>query len=184
MIKRVEGKIREKKQIAGKTIHFSTDPGMGSKEIVSLYRSRCKVEATFKLEKDPDGVPFRPMHCWTDSKIRVHGFICVLALLIWGVMQYRLRQVGLRMSDLVLRKELEDMKEVTMLYSPSRVAKVISDNSTVQKEFASHLGLYRYFPKGYKCLKIGLTIQTTIPSNSDGMVIPLVQNFLLAKVKF
>ena len=140
-------KIREKKLIAGKTIHFSTDPGMGTREIISLYRSRSKVEATFHLEKDRQGVPFRPMHCWTDSKIRLHAFTCILGLLIWRVMQYRLRQVGLRMSDSVLRKELADLKEVIMLYSPGRVVRKISDCSTVQKELISHLGLHRYFPK-------------------------------------
>jgi transposase len=30
--------------------------------------------------KDPHVVSFGPMHHWTDSKIRVHVFYCVLAL--------------------------------------------------------------------------------------------------------
>jgi len=141
-------KIREKKLAAGKTILFSTDPGMRSRELVTLYRSRGKVEATFRLAKDPHGVPFRPMHCWTDSKIRVYAFICVLALLIWRVMQYKLRQVGLKMSDGVLRKELEDLKEIVLMYSPGRVVRKISELSTVQKELVAALGLHRYFPKG------------------------------------
>lgn len=147
-ITRHEEKIREKKQIAGKSLYFSTNPAQGTTEIVSLYRSRSKVEETFKLEKDPEGVPFRPMHCWTDSKIRVHAFICVLGLLIWRVMQHKIRGAGLRMSDGVLRKELKDLEEVILMYSPSRVARKISDSSTVQKELVSHLGLSRYFPKG------------------------------------
>lgn len=147
-IRRDAQKIREKRLAAGKTILFSTDPGMASRELVTLYRSRGKVEATFRLAKDPHGVPFRPIHCWSDSKIRVYAFICVLALLIWRVMQYKLRQVGLKMSDGVLRKELEDLKEVVLMYSPGRVVRKISELSTVQRELVATLGLHRYFPKG------------------------------------
>lgn len=147
-IRRVAKIIREKKQAAGKTIHFSTDPGMRSQEIISLYRSRDKVEKTFRLEKDPKGIPFRPIYCWTDSKIRVYAFVCVLALLIWRIMQYKLRQVGLKMSDGVLRKELEDVKEAVLMYSTNRVVRKIVEHSTVQKEIIAVLGLHRYFPKG------------------------------------
>jgi len=147
-IRQVVQKIREKKEAAGKTIHFSTEPGMRSEEIISLYRSRDKVEKTFRLEKDPKGIPFRPIYCWTDSKIRVYAFICVLALLIWRVMQYKLRQVGLKMSDGVLRKELEDIKEAVVMYSPNRVVRKIAEHSMVQKEIIGVLGLHRYFPKG------------------------------------
>ena len=139
--------IKRKKQAAGKTILFSTDPGFTSREVITLYRSRSGVEETFKLEKDPEGVPFRPLYCWTDSKIRVYSFICVLALLIWRLMQYKLRQAGLKMSDEVLRKELGDLKEAVLLYSPERVVRKITDQSTVQREICSLLGLHRYFPK-------------------------------------
>lgn len=83
-LRRDAQKIREKRLAAGKTILFSTDPGTRSHELVTLYRSRGKAEATFRLAKDPHGVPFRPIHCWTDSKIRVYAFICVLALLMYS----------------------------------------------------------------------------------------------------
>ena len=48
--------------------------------MVAGYRSQSEVESSFRQMKDPQVVSFGPMHHWTDSKIRVHVFYCVLAL--------------------------------------------------------------------------------------------------------
>ncbi len=37
--------------------------------------------------KDPKVVSFSPMHHWTDHKIRVHVFYCVLGLAVARLMQ-------------------------------------------------------------------------------------------------
>ena len=138
--------MRAKTARLGKTILFSTDPSMSVKDLVGHYRGRNDIEDTFKLEKAPDGVPLRPTHCWTDSKLRVYAFTCVLALLIWRMMHYKLRQSGLQMSDRVLKMELRDLREVVMMFSSTNVERQVTARSTTQHEIVAALGLDTYFP--------------------------------------
>jgi transposase len=145
-VQRDQAKMRDKMATFGKTIHFSTKPSMTATEVVDGYRSRNDVEDTFKLEKDPEGIPFRPVNCWTDSKIRVYAFVCVLALLIWRMMQHKLRRAGLQMSDRVLKMELNDLREVASVYGSGQTKHEITKRSKVQDEIASILGLLPYFP--------------------------------------
>ena len=55
-------------------------------EIVAAYRSQWHVEADFRQMKDRQVVSFSPMFHWTDQKIRVHAFYCVLALAVARLM--------------------------------------------------------------------------------------------------
>jgi transposase len=56
--------------------HWSTE------EIIRAYWGQAYVENAFKLMKNPFHAALRPQFHWTDQKIEVHGFICVLALLL------------------------------------------------------------------------------------------------------
>jgi len=140
--------IQARRQRFGKTVIFSTDPSMTPEEMVALYRKRGRIERTFRLAKDPAGIPFRPVHAWTDSKIRVFAFICVLALLIWRVMQWKLKLVGLAMSDRVLRKELADIREAILVWGPQKAECRLSACSSIQQELITALGIAHLAPSG------------------------------------
>jgi hypothetical protein len=49
-------------------------------EVIAAYRSQADAEAGFRQLKDRRAVSFSPMFHWTEQKIRVHVFYCVLAL--------------------------------------------------------------------------------------------------------
>ena len=49
---------------------------------MAAYRSQSDAEFGFRQLKDPHVDSFSPMHHWTDSKIRVQRFYCVLALAV------------------------------------------------------------------------------------------------------
>lgn len=51
-------------------------------EIILAYRGQSDVEESFKILKDPFHLALRPQHHWTDQKIEVHAFCCVLAYLL------------------------------------------------------------------------------------------------------
>ena len=57
--------------------------------IVADYRSQEAAEGDFRQMKDPKVVSFSPMFHWTDQKIRVHVFYCVLALAVARLMAAR-----------------------------------------------------------------------------------------------
>ena len=65
-------------RIFGKRILFTNRDTWTTADVVAAYRSQNEVGSSFRQMKDPHVVSFGPMHHWTDSKIRVHVFYCVL----------------------------------------------------------------------------------------------------------
>jgi transposase len=66
--------------LLGKTIIFTDRTDWSDEQIVLTYRAQHHVEADFRRLKDPHYLTFRPTFHWTDQKLRVHAFYCVLAL--------------------------------------------------------------------------------------------------------
>lgn len=145
-VARIPKAITERRRQMGKNIMFSTDLAMTSETIVGFYRERDRIEKSFRLSKDPSGIPFRPMHHWTDSKIRTFCFTCVLSLLIWRLLHLTLARQGMKVSDKVLRMELEGIQEITMMYPGAKTVRSLVDRSDVQKSFSSILGLNTFLP--------------------------------------
>jgi hypothetical protein len=56
------------------------------------------------------------MFHWTDQKVAVHMFCCVLALSVLRLIEREVRGSGLTMSIGEIMKELADMGETVLLY--------------------------------------------------------------------
>jgi transposase len=82
----------------GKTILFTDNDSWTNEEIVAGYRSQNQIESAFRDMKNPHFLGWAPMFHWTDSKIRVHAFYCVLALTLTSLLQRTLHQQGLDLS--------------------------------------------------------------------------------------
>src|ERR1700722_17287891 len=61
-------------------------------QIIEAYRGQSKVEAAFRDLKDPRMLATRPQFHWTDQKLHVHAFICVMAYLLITLLHRRARQ--------------------------------------------------------------------------------------------
>ena len=79
-------RTRLEQRLFGKRILF-TNRDWPVPDVVAAYRSQSDAEFGFRQLKDPHVVSFSPMHHWTDSKIRVHVFYCVLALAVAHLMR-------------------------------------------------------------------------------------------------
>ena len=66
--------------------------------------------------KDPHIVSFSPMHHWTEPKIRVHTFYCVLALAIARLMTREAERARTSMSVTELLTTLAGIQETVLLY--------------------------------------------------------------------
>ncbi|MDQ7792558.1 MAG: hypothetical protein RDV00_10630 [Clostridia bacterium] len=66
----------------GKHILFTDRNDWSTEEIVTAYRGQSHIEEAFKRMKDPHFLSWRPQYHWTDQKIMVHAFYCVLAITI------------------------------------------------------------------------------------------------------
>ena len=100
----------------GKRILFTDQHGWSNEQIVLAYRSQSHVEDAFADMKDPHFLGWEPMFHWTDSKIRVHAFYCVLALILGSLLQRWASQNGLSLSMHALFTALSGIQEVTNVY--------------------------------------------------------------------
>ncbi len=59
--------------------------------IIRAYHGQSKIENAFKNLKNPYHLAITPQFHWTDHKIRVHMFICVLGYLLAAIVWHRVR---------------------------------------------------------------------------------------------
>jgi transposase len=76
-----KGKAALADELFGKRVIFTDRDQWSIEDVVAGYRSQSEAEADFRQMKDRRVVSFSPMFHWTDQKIRVHVFYCVLALM-------------------------------------------------------------------------------------------------------
>lgn len=110
---------RLQRTVLGKRILFTDNHDWSTAEIILAYRSQHHVEATFRQIKEPACLSWRPVHHWTDSKIRVHSCCCVLALTLLNLLHRQAWQAGIEISSRRLREELAGIQEVIHLYPSS-----------------------------------------------------------------
>src|SRR6267143_2192978 len=103
----------------GKRILYTDQKSWSNEQIILAYRSQSQVESAFADMKDPHFLSWEPMFHWTDSKIRVHAFYCVLALILGSLLQRRAAQNGLPLSMQRLFKALSGIQEVTNIFPPA-----------------------------------------------------------------
>jgi len=102
--------------LLGKHVLFTDQDGWSDEEIVRTYRSQYHIEDAFKRMKDPQFVSWRPLRHWTDQKIRVHAFYCVLALLLAALLRRALAQQQITLSITHILETLSQIKEVALVY--------------------------------------------------------------------
>lgn len=137
--------------LLGKTILF-TDHGedRSDEQIVLGYRAQHHVEDDFRHLKNPLYLSFRPTFHWTDQKLRVHAFYCVLALMILNLLRRKLAKSGIALSLVEMMKQLTNIQEITVLYpAPQRGQQplariVLSKLNPRQQKIVAALGLDRY----------------------------------------
>jgi transposase len=61
-------------------------------QIIEAYRGQSRVESAFRDLKDPRMLSTRPQFHWTDQKLHVHAFVCVMAYLLVTLLHRRARQ--------------------------------------------------------------------------------------------
>jgi transposase len=144
-------RARLEERIFGKRILFTNRDHWSTAEVVAAYRSQSEVESGFRQMKDPRVVSFAPMHHWTDSKIRVHVFYCVLALSIAHLMRRAAEHAGLHLSVRELLATLAGVEETVLLYHDGgkgrpRARRMLTDMTPTQRRLADLFNIQRYAP--------------------------------------
>ena len=134
-------------QRLGRTVLLTNRMDWTAEQVVAGYSGQQQIERVFRGLKDGDWLGWGPMYHWTDSKIRVHAFYCMLGV---SLLQYVHRQSQTAWPDLTVEQLLEQLSPIQqfiLLYpplgdkGPNRVATVLSKQTLAQQALASSLGL-------------------------------------------
>ncbi|HZJ07039.1 MAG TPA: IS1634 family transposase [Nocardioidaceae bacterium] len=138
-------------EIFGKRILFTNRNDWPVVDVVAAYRTQPDVEGSFRQMKDPHVVSFSPMHHWTEQKIRVHAFYCVLALQIAHLMRREAHHAGLNLSVRGLLADLAGIQETVLLYQADRgrprARRMLTDMNPTQQRLYNLFDLDRHAPR-------------------------------------
>ena len=91
------------------------------------------------------------MFHWSESKIRVHVFYCVLALTVTRLMIREADRAGMHMSVRELLARLAGIQETVLLYQGEtgrpRARRMLSEQDATQSRLYELFGLDAYAPK-------------------------------------
>lgn len=130
----------------GRTLLVTDRIEWKSSRVVETYRGLSHIEDTFKRMKDIAFLHWQPAYHWTDQKLRVHAFYCVLALLLASLARKVAFQAGVDLSLHALLKDLTAIREVAVIYPQGSLAHrkdhvTLSRMSPRQKKLAEALGI-------------------------------------------
>ncbi len=121
----------------GKTALFTDRSDFSNEQIVGAYRSAWHVESSFRQMKDTEHLTVKPIFRWTDEKIRVHLFTCVLALRMCSLLRKELSFQGIQTSVNTMIDDMSSIKRATTFFGeltkPERVVSFTQGNENAQK---------------------------------------------------
>jgi transposase len=108
----------------GRRILITNRHDWSDEEIISAYWGQAQVEYAFKTMKNPFHLALRPQYHWTDQKIEVHGFICLLSFLLSMVLYKRAKErSGFTGCPHTLFEKLSTIRLATFVETPSQKTK-------------------------------------------------------------
>jgi transposase len=100
----------------GRLVLMTNRHDWSTAEIVQAYRGQADAEAVFAHLKDPIHLAIRPQFHWTDQKLHVHVFICILGYLLARLLHRRARQAASFAASIErLLDLLERVRRVTIV---------------------------------------------------------------------
>jgi transposase len=109
---------RLQRTLLGKTLLFTDNHHWSDAEIVRAYRAQHHIEDGFRAMKDPHHIALRPQYHWTDQKVKVHVFTCVLALMLLSLLRRDLAHKGIDLSIQRMLELLSSIREVITVFGP------------------------------------------------------------------
>jgi transposase len=131
----------------GRTVLLTNRMDWTAEQVAAGYSGQQSIERVFRGLKNGQWLGWGPMHHWTDRKIRIHAFYCMLGI---SLLQYVHKQAqtawdGISVEQLL--EELQQIQQFVLLYppqgdkGPNRVSTVLSKQTLAQQSLAQTLGL-------------------------------------------
>ena len=133
----------------GRTVLLTNRLDWTAEQVVAGYSGQEQVEQVFRGLKGGDWLGWGPMYHWTDSKIRIHAFYCMLGISLLQYIRHQARPAWPGLSTEQLLAELRQIQQFVLLYppqgekGPNRTATVVSKQTLAQQALGDVLGLDR-----------------------------------------
>lgn len=136
----------------GRTVLLTNRHDWSAAEVVAAYGQPQHVERVFRGLQGGGLVGWGPADHWTDSKLKVHAFYCMLGV---SLLQYLHRKARAAWPELTLEglcAELSQVQQFDLVYpgakpgAAPRVTTVPSSQSLVQQRLVQALGIDRLIP--------------------------------------
>jgi transposase len=137
-------------QRLGRTVLLTNRMDWSAEQVVAGYSGQQQIERVFRGLKQGDWLGWDPMYHWTDRKIRIHAFYCLLGI---SLLQYVHKQAQAAWANLSIEQLLEELAQIqqfVLLYPPQgekgppRTAYVLSQQTLTQQALVKTLGLERW----------------------------------------
>jgi transposase len=117
----VDGQALEdlERNTLGRLVLMTDRDDWSTADIIRTYRGQSQVEAVFAHLKDPIHVMLRPQFHWTDQKLQVHVFMCLIAFLLARLLHLRAQRAGYDHSQETLLDTLAQIRKTTVVRSTS-----------------------------------------------------------------
>ena len=94
-------------------------------EIIEAYYGQSNVEKAFKEMKNPYHLSIKPQYHWTDQKIKIHNFICVIGYLLSSLLYRELRnKINYEASLNTMLNELKNIRLASILTKNNKNGKI------------------------------------------------------------
>jgi transposase len=131
----------------GRTVLLTNRMDWTAEQVAVGYSGQQEIERVFRGLKDGDWLGWGPMYHWTDRKIRIHAFYCMLGISLLQQLHKQAQSAwdGISIEQLV--EELRQIQQFVLLYppqgekGPNRVATVLSKQTLTQQALSKTLGL-------------------------------------------
>ena len=94
----------------GKKLILTDRADWDTSEILKTYRDQECIEKIFRTTKDTEHFSIRPQYHFTDQKIRVHIFCCLVGLTIASLLQKEVANNGIDISKEQLLDRLSEIR--------------------------------------------------------------------------
>lgn len=101
--------------VFGKKLLVTCREDWSSEDIIAAYYGQSNIERVFKHLKNPYHNAVYPQYHWTDQKIKVHTFICLIGLLLSQVLWKKARDAGFNMSVENLIDRLAEVRKAEIV---------------------------------------------------------------------
>ncbi len=139
-------------QRLGRTLLITNRMDWTAEQVIAGYGGQQQVEKVFRGLKDGHWLNWGPMYHWTDSKIRIHAFYCMLGISLLNYLHAQALKVCPQITIEQLQVELNQIQQFVLLYPPQgekgpyRTATVQSKLTLTQQILAQAFGLDQLAP--------------------------------------